>query len=136
MAPELAAVYVAGWIPCAAVTGVQIWLHRRKTKAPAYRQLQKNLKKADLSWRESRSDFEPWAEGKEEKDLRAYEKNILLMGTFFLFLSWGGLFLNLIVLASVHSLAVSRIERRVMESDLTQKDLPLTAVQNILKELT
>lgn len=135
MAPELAAVYVSGWLPCAAVTGLQIWLHRRKTQTPAYRQLQNNLKKVDLYWRESRSDFEPWAQGKETKDLHSYEKNLLLMGAFFLFLSWGGLILNLIVLASVHSLAISRKEQRVMASDLTRQDLPVTEIQKTLKEL-
>lgn len=135
MAPELAAAYVIGWIPSASVTGLHLWIHRKKVKAPAYRQLQNNLQKVGLYWRESRSDVEPFTEGAEAQNLKAYEKNILLMGTFFLFLSWGGFLFNLIVLISVHSLAISRKERALFESPLTTQDLPPEEVQKILKEI-
>lgn len=134
MAPELAAAYVIGWIPSAGVTGLQIWLHRRKVQRPAYRKMQANLRKAGLLWRESRSDLEPFQEGKEDQDLKAYEKNLLLMGSFFLFLSWLGFFFNLLVLISVHSLAVSRKERFLFSSALTEQDLLVEQVQEILKE--
>ncbi|WP_374079085.1 hypothetical protein [Bdellovibrio bacteriovorus] len=134
MAPEMAAAYVVGWIPSAAITGLQIWLNRKKVKSAPYRQLQKNLQKVGLIWRESRSDMEPFREGKEEQDLKSYEKNILLMGTFFLFLSWVGFFFNLLVLISVHSLAVSRKERKLFSSDLTTQDLAVEPIQEILKE--
>lgn len=134
MAPELAAAYVIGWIPSAGVTGLQIWLNRKKVRAPGYRILQKNLQKIGFQWRESRSDIEPFHEGKEEHDLHSYEKNILLMGSFFLFLSWAGALMNLIVLISVHSLAVSRKERKLFASDLTVRDLPAEQVQDILKD--
>ncbi len=82
MAPEMAAAYVIGWIPSASVTGLQIWLNRKKVRASDYRLLQENLRKVGLQWRESRSDLEPYYEGKEEHDLHSYEKNLLLMGTF------------------------------------------------------
>lgn|GEM_PF-1911093 len=85
--------------------------------------------------RESRSDLEPYRDGKEAHDLAAYEKNLLLMGTFFLFLSWLGVFFNLLVLFSVHSLAVSRKERKLFSSDLTAQDLSASQIQEILKEL-
>ncbi|WII71434.1 hypothetical protein QJS83_13270 [Bdellovibrio sp. 22V] len=134
MAPELAAAYVVGWIPSAIVTGLQVGLHRKKVKTPSYRLLQNNLQKVGLIWRESRSDIEPYSEGKEERDLHAYEKNLFLMGAGFLFLSWMGFLFNLIVLISVHSLAVSRKERKIFESDLTSKDLGVDEVRAILKE--
>lgn len=135
MAPELAAAYVIGWIPCAAVTGLHIWLHRKKVRSPAYRQLQSNLQKAGLSWRESHAALEPHSENKETSDLKTYEKNILLMGTFFLFLSWGGFLFNLIVLFSVHSLTISRKERALFASPLTTQDLGSEEVREILKEI-
>lgn len=135
MAPELAAAYVAGWIPSATVTGLQIWLHRKKVRSPAYRRMQENLRKVNMQWRESRSDLESYRDGKEAQDLAAYEKNLLLMGTFFLFLSWLGVFFNLLVLFSVHSLAVSRKERKLFSSDLTAQDLSASQIQEILKEL-
>lgn len=134
MAPELAAAYVIGWIPSAGVTGLHLWLHRKKVQRPTYRKMQANLQKAGLLWRESRSDLEPYQEGKEDQDLKAYEKNLLLMGSFFLFLSWLGFFFNLLVLISVHSLAVSRKERFLFSSALTEQDLLVEQVQEILKE--
>lgn len=134
MAPEMAASYIIGWIPSAIVTGLQFQRHRKKVASPPYRLLQANLHKVDLIWRESRSDVEPFSEGKEDHDLKSYEKNLLLMGTFFLFLSWLGFFFNLLVLISVHSLAVSRKERKLFSSDLTVQDLTADQVRQILKE--
>lgn len=134
MAPEMAAAYIVGWFPSAAVTGAQIWLHRKKVQAPAYRLLQKNLQKVGLLWREAHSDIESFEDGKEAQDLKTYEKNILLMGTFFLFLSWPGFLFNLVVLISVHSLAISRKERQLFSSDLTRREASPEEVQQILKE--
>lgn len=56
------------------------------------------------------------------------------MGTFFLFLSWVGFFFKLLVLISVHSLAVSRKERKLFSSDLKTQDLAVEPIQEILKE--
>ncbi|NUN04685.1 MAG: hypothetical protein HUU57_02885 [Bdellovibrio sp.] len=134
MAPEMAASYIFGWIPSAIVTALHFKKHRQKVASAPYRQLQTNLQKVDLMWRESHSDLMPYSTGKETVDLRAYEKNLLLMGTFFLFLSWLGFFFNLLVLISVHSLAVSRKERKLFSSDLAGKDLTAQQVRAILKE--
>ncbi|WP_291515533.1 hypothetical protein [Bdellovibrio sp. ArHS] len=109
MAPSWLAAYVIGW-------------------------LQANLQKVGLLWRESNSDLEGFQEGKEAQALRGYEKNLLLMGSFFLFLSWLGFFFNLLVLISVHSWAVSRKERFLFSSALTEQDLLVEQVQEILKE--
>jgi hypothetical protein len=56
------------------------------------------------------------------------------MGTFFFFLSWAGFIFNLIVLVSMHKLAVSRKEQRVFASPLTQKDLTVSEIEKVLKE--
>lgn len=136
MAPEMAVGYIVGWIPSAGVTALQIWLHRKKVKSAPYRLLQSNLQKAQLQWRESRACIEPFHEGKEESDLKAYEKNLLLMGGFFLFLSWMGFFFNLLVLVSVHSLAVSRLERSIFASRLTEKELSGEQVLEAVQELS
>lgn len=134
MAPELAISYVVGWIPSAAVTGLHFYLHRKKVRSERYRLLQTNLRKVNLLWRESRSDIEAFVEGKEERDLAKYEKNLLLMGTFFLFLSWGGFVFNLIVLASIHWLAVSRKEQKIFASPLVQRELSVSETEYVLKE--
>lgn len=134
MAPELAAAYVVGWVPSAAVTGLHIYLHRKKVRSSEYRFLQKNLQKMNLLWRESRAEIEPFSEGKEARDLAAYEKNLLLMGTFFLFLSWAGFVFNLIVLVSMHKLAISRKEQKIFASPLTRGELNVDDIETILKE--
>ncbi|XGC81880.1 hypothetical protein ACES2L_05210 [Bdellovibrio bacteriovorus] len=136
MAPEMAVGYIIGWLPSAGVTVAHIWLHRKKVKSARYRLLQSNLQKVQLQWRESRSDLEPFVEGKEEQDLKAYEKNLLFMGMFFLFLSWVGFFFNLIVLFSVHSLAISRKEQKVFASSLTERNLSPAEVDVVVKELS
>lgn len=134
MAPEMAVSYVVGWIPSAAVTGLHFYLHRKKVRSAPYQQLQKNLRKVNLVWRESRANMEPFAEGKEERDLALYEKNLLLMGTFFFFLSWAGFVFNLIILVSMHKLAVSRKEQKIFASPLTERDLEAKDIETILKE--
>lgn len=136
MAPEMAVSYVVGWIPSAAVTGLHFYLHRKKVRSGPYQQLQKNLRKVNLIWRESRADIETFTEGKEERDLALYEKNLLLMGTFFFFLSWAGFVFNLIILVSMHKLAVSRKEQKIFASPLTQRDLEAKDIETILKEQT
>lgn len=136
MAPEMAIAYVVGWIPSAAVTGIHFYLHRKKVRSGPYRQMQNNLRKVNLVWRESRADLEPFAEGKEERDLALYEKNLLLMGTFFLFLSWAGFVFNLIILVSMHWLAISRKEQKIFASPLINRDLSATDIETILKEQT
>lgn len=134
MAPELALSYVVGWIPSAAVTGMHFYLHRKKVHSSTYQQLQKNLRKVGFIWRESRSDIETFAEGKEARDLALYEKNLLLMGTFFFFLSWVGFVFNLIILVSMHKLAISRKEQKIFASPLTDRDLEASDIETILKE--
>lgn len=135
MAPEMAAAYVVGLIPSASVTGLQIWFHRKKVTNIRYRRLQENLKKVGLVWREANSELEEYQPEKETQDLQRYEKDILLMGTFFLFLSWIGALFNTIILISVHFLAVSRKERKLFSSALAEKDLSIEQVQEILQEL-
>lgn len=134
MAPEMAISYVVGWIPSATVTGIHFYLHRKKVRSVPYRQLQNNLHKVGLIWRESRSDIETFAEGKEERDLVLYEKNLLLMGTFFFFLSWAGFVFNLIILVSMHKLAISRKEQKIFASPLIERDLNASDIETILKE--
>lgn len=135
MAPEMAAAYIVGLVPSAAVTGMQIWFHRKKIKSIKYRLLQQNLKKVNLVWREAHSELEPYKPDKENQDLKKFEKDILLMGTLFFFLSWIGAFFNGIILFSVHVLAVSRKERKIFASALTQEDLLVEKIQDILREL-
>lgn len=134
MAPELAVAYVVGLIPSAMVTGIQLWFHRKKVRSGEYRQLQNNLKKVGLVWREAHSDFEEYQPEKESTDLKRFEKDILLMGTFFFFLSWLGAIFNTIVLISVHFLAVTHKERKIFASELSASDLPIEKIQTILQE--
>lgn len=135
MAPELAIAYVVGWVPSTLVTGLHFWTHRKKVKSAPYLQLQSNLHKVGLSWREAHSEIEEFQEGKEKHDLANYEKNLLLMGAAFFLMSWAGVIFNLIVFFSVHSWAVSRKERSLFASELCTRDLSAIEVKNILQEV-
>lgn len=134
MAPEMAAFYIVGLVPSASVTGLQIWFHKKKVRGLGYRQLQENLKKVGLQWREAHSELEEYQPEKETHDLKRFERDILLMGAFFLFLSWIGAFFNALILISMHYLAISRKERKLFSTILTKEDLASEKIQEILKE--
>ncbi|MGZ3770355.1 MAG: hypothetical protein ACXVCP_03220 [Bdellovibrio sp.] len=130
----MAAAYIIGWIPSACVTGLQILTHRKKVRSTKYRQLQENLKKVNLVWREAHSELEAYETDKEFHDLKKFEKDIFLMGTFFFFLSWLGAFFNFVVFISIHFLALSNKERKIFSSELTERDLPVNNIEEILKD--
>lgn len=59
----------------------------------------------------------------EKEDLEKSIRSILISGIGFAFLSWLGLFLQFVLMASLRYLAVKRIEIRLFESELAEKDL-------------
>ena len=108
MAPELAAGYVIGWIPSLAVTGLHFWLHKKKEESPAVKQLQKNLSSVQKYWSESQGHILELSENSLKNDKDMVHKSLWIMGALFFFLSWLGFLFNLLILISVHSLAISR----------------------------
>lgn len=135
MAPELAAAYVVGWIPSLAVTGLHFWLHERKRKSKSVVQLQKNLSQIDKYWCESQGRVLDLTEQVITHDRDSSKKTILISGALFFFLSWLGFFLNLVILISIHYLAVSRLEKEIFSSDLASRDLTPDEVKNFFSSL-
>lgn len=136
MAPELAAAYVVGWFPSLAVTGVQYWLHERKRKSKSVAQLQKNLSLIDKYWCESQGKVLDHNEQVIAHDRDSFKKTILISGALFFFLSWLGFFLNLLILISIHYLAVSRLEKEVFSSDLARRDLTPDEAKDFFSSLS
>lgn len=135
MAPELAVSYVIGWIPSLTLTGVHFHLHRKKLNSPATINLQRNLRQAGLYWNETDSRVQEYKEYSAEKDRAASRRSITLMGTFSFFFSWIGFFFHLLILLSIQVLAVSRLEKALYSSELAQREVSPTELQNILQDL-
>jgi hypothetical protein len=135
MAPEMAVGYVIGVIPSLTATAVHFWLHKKKLKSPAFQQLQTNLASIHKFWSESQSRIVTLEDSSSEKDQHAFKKSLAIMGTLFAFLSWMGLIFNIIVLWSVHSLAVTRLEQKVFSSDLSKKSLSPSETQALVTEI-
>ena len=135
MAPEMAAGYIIGWIPSLSITGLHYWLHKKKIESVNYKQLQKNLSTVNKFWSETQGQLSELGEDSILEDKYQFRKSLLIMGTFFFFMSWVGFFFNLLILFSIHFWAISRKEKKVFESLLCQKDLPQEEVNSILKSL-
>lgn len=134
MAPELAAAYIIGWIPSLSLTGVHFHLNRKKFRSEPSQTLQKNLRQAGLYWNETNATVQEYREGLEDKDFAASKRSIFLMGIFSFFTSWIGFFFHLIILLSVQTLAVSRLERALMAA-LSTRDYTLPEVQAAIQDL-
>jgi hypothetical protein len=135
MAPEMAAGYIVGVIPSLCVTGLHYRLHKRKIHKPAFRQLQDNLSQTGQFWSDTQSRVLSLSESSEEQDQAAFMKSLKIMGFLFALLSWAGFIFNSIILLSIHKLAVSRLEQKVFSSELCQRKLAPSEVENILKEV-
>ena len=133
MAPEMAAVYIIGWIPTALVSATQYYVHQKKMRSPEMQQLQSNLKKIDLYWSESQANFIPRLDGTAEKG--NYRRTLLILGVIFIALSWFGFLFNLLVFISTQYLAVSRREKLVFASALSHNNLSTEQVQILVNEL-
>lgn len=136
MAPELAAAYVIGWIPSAGLTAFQAYLYERKIKKAESRQLQTNLRKVHSYWAESQGKVLSLDEGSPQKDRKIFRRSLLIMGALFLFLSWLGVFFHLLVMSSMHVLAISRFEKRIFSSALVTQELDDKKIAELLKEIS
>ncbi len=135
MLPEMAAAYVVSLVPNAALTGLHLFLYQRKSRSPKVRQLQSNLGKIGLHWTETEGAIVSFTEESFAKDARKYRRSVFLLGGFCLVLSWLGVITQLIVMASLRYLAVSRLEQRVFTMDLSKNDLLLEATRARVEEL-
>jgi hypothetical protein len=134
MAPEMALSYVIGTIPSLTVTVLHFWLHKKKITSKPFLQLQRNLQGVQKYWCESQGKILDLTEDAIAKDDKNFRKTLKVMGTIFFFLSWFGFFFNLIILISIHSIAISRYEKKIFNSALCEDDLSFSEVENVLKD--
>jgi hypothetical protein len=133
--PELALGYGIGFIATLCLVGLHVFLQTQKQKSRPMRQVQANLKKIGLFWSETESSIKNDEAGGEKHDAQKSVKSVLLSGTWFVFLSWLGFFLQLIVMISLRYLAVKRLEVRLFESELAEKDLSAEKSREIATQL-
>lgn len=133
--PEIAAAYAVGIFLTLALVGLHIYLQSRKQQNPSMRQLQKNLKKINLFWSESESAIKTYTPGAEKQDAAKSIRSILISGAGFSFLSWLGFFLQLMLMFSLRYLAVKRVETRLFESELTEKDLDAEKSRDLVAKI-
>ena len=123
MIPELAAAYVTGIVPSAALTGLHLYLFRKKIKSPEMSTLQQNLQKVNLFWSESNGEVSTLEQGTPAQSERHYFKNVMIFGIIFLFLSWIGFFVQTLIMISLRYLAMPRVERALFASKLAHQNL-------------
>jgi hypothetical protein len=133
--PELAAGYLVGFLLTAGLVALHVFLQIRKQKSSAMRMLQNNLKKNDLFWCDSESSIQEYRPHAEKIDLQRSIKSILISGVAFMFFSWLGFVMQIILMMSVRYLAVKRIETKLFESELAEKELNPEKSREIIKEL-
>jgi len=129
MLPELAAIYGVGMLPPLLVGVVQRVRALRKRKSKQFLQVQKNLRSVNLFWSAVEDNIKKYSEEQELKEARKESATFRVITISAIFLSWPGLFLLLVIFLSPSS----RLQKRVFESVLSEKDLSAQEVRLHLK---
>ncbi len=133
--PELAAGYLVGFILTLCLMGLHIYLQSRKQKSPAMRQVQSNLKKINLFWSDSESEIKDYIPGAEKSDAEKSIRSILVSGVGFSLLSWLGLFFQFVVMISLRFLAVKRIETKLFQREIAEKELNTEKTREFVNQI-
>lgn len=138
--PELAAIGVVGALLTFFLANFNLFIVHRSFSDPKIKALNLNLKK--LGWYWSLDQGAPIKiEGTDIKELAEtdYQKatrGAFIFGTMMIFLSWLGFIILLIYMISVYKIAKSRIEKKVMSSDLVKIEiLDLDEIQHLLDQI-
>ena len=120
--PELAASYLVGFIFCALLACLFLFLASRRRRSLPFRQLQCNLGKVGLFWSENQDKLISLSSDLLEQDYKSLLSNLTLLGFMLCFLSWAGLFFLFIIMLSYRFLARSRLERALFASELAHSN--------------
>lgn len=135
MIPEIAGAYVTGLIPSSGLTGLHLYLFRRKIHSKAMAVLQLNLQKVNLYWSESNGEISTLEQGTPSQSEKRYFKSVVIFGIVFFFLSWIGFFVQLLIMVSLRYLAMPRLERALFASKLAEHEMSESEVRNALQLL-
>lgn len=133
--PEIALGYLVGFVWTAGLVALHLFLQIKKMNGPAMKMLQKNLLKINLFWSESEASVKQHVVGIEESDRKKTIRSILISGTGFTFLSWLGFAMQFTLMLSLRYLAVKRIETRLFESDLVEKEVASEICREIVNKI-
>jgi uncharacterized membrane protein YvbJ len=136
MLPELAISYVVGATSSVSLSGLHIFLYRKKIGSHAFKQLQANLNQCGLYWSDIESQIKPGTNEDTQSDHNKYIKSVLLSGAIFAALTWLGFILQFLMMFSIRYLTISRQEIRIFSSDLSKKIIPPEQVRTLVDELT
>ena len=131
--PELALGFFVGGILSALFLLFTVYQLQQKFNSQAYRQLQANLKKLQLIWSENNGDLVALSAKGVTKDQKSVLTTHIVFGVLCIFLSYFGLLFQIIIYFSKKKLAVSQLEKKVMNSDLCRHDLQDTQVRALLQ---
>jgi len=133
--PELAAIYFMGLVVCLALSLLYVFLKERRRSSEEIKMIQSNLHKAGYYWSENAESVKPWNEDAVLEENRRSDRSTVMTGALLSLLSWAGVLFLLIIMVSDRYLAQSRKEKRMLASDLAQRNLNSQDVSNKLKEL-
>ncbi|MEK7356305.1 MAG: hypothetical protein AAB250_07635 [Bdellovibrionota bacterium] len=134
--PELAAIYVLGVVVGYALTALNIGFRKRHRKSLAFRNVETNLRKADLYWSYDEDKIVEWSETRAKDDDAKGNRSFAIAGALISALSWVGVVFILILVASEHLLARSRRERALFASPLgLRENLSRGEVEGLVGEL-
>lgn len=129
MAPELALVYVTGWLPSTAISILHYRSYLKKQNSKKYQTLQRNLNKVGLFWADYAGEIKSLDQASIAEDHLNFKKGLLITSYFLIALSWPGFLFHLILYFSLRVWARPRLEQNLIESDLASKDLTENEIQ-------
>lgn len=134
--PELAAIFTLGAIANLGLTTLFVYLWKKRQSTGPFATLAENLLKAGLYWSDGREALISVGDGSKERDDRASVRNIILTGSLLTLLSWPGVLFHLVIMVSYRFLARSRLEKRLLASELARsRALSASRVHTLVKEL-
>lgn len=137
--PELVAMYSVGLV-VSMIVGIIFGLKQRsKYHDPAIKHLQKNLRKIGFRWNELNLAVEKMpASFDEDPDLTEYKKarfTSILFTTAAVLFSWLGCFFLILMWFSLKLLNKSRVEKALLASPLSEKELAAQEVKEVFERV-
>lgn len=121
--PELAFVFFVGVLTNLTLTGLFVFLSRRRYETLPYATLRLNLQKVGLFWSENQERLVLGGRPQIEADRRSAIKTILIAGSLLTFFSWVGAIFQFVLMLSYQFFVRSRIERELLNSPLAKNSL-------------
>jgi hypothetical protein len=130
--PELAAIGAVGAVVTFLLANFNLYLVHKSFSDSKIKTLNQNL--AKLGWYWSMDQGAPvqiengTIQTQTEADYKKATRAAFIFGTMMIFLSWLGLLILIIYMISIYKIAKSRVEKKIMSSELVSRDISDTSV--------